>query len=569
MNAFDAASKTVQAALQTGQVGQPVAARVTAHMDADHGQIEWLMTRVLSAMTTWFDSRPQRITAFGSVEAGNVSTLTLFENGQSALVSVGCCAATDPLLELVVWGNHGILSWEHERGVQSDWQQESDLTDVEKSLCQQLQTSLRSGCSVLTSGSGSSPPAADKSHRIRPDQRHAGMAEPAELTAQKPPYGVLLVSGDHTHQAQYAVSLANDDRCRLIGLTDEPDLPPRRRRLNQQLAERLGIPLLPDLHDAIRRDDVHIVSVCAEPFRRAGIIVDAARAGKHLYLDKPLAATLEEAEAIRKAVRESGVVSHMWSFSHTNTADRLQRELRSDRLGDLRAFHADLCFAKGPAGTAALENRRHENPAPTRYELVESKRELTNVGVYSLVSLLSSQNRSVRRVCATTGNYFFGEHQTNDMEDFGQMLLELDDGVVATISAGRTGWQSNPGGGFDRTCLVGTRQTSVVDAHRPRVSVWADADPWVPPERDPEDPMGMWGGAPREDQFIPQPRQTWITPPEQTNRDAAWFLDCIETGRQSNISADIAAAATEILLAVYQSAASGKVVDLPLPRNPE
>jgi len=570
VKAFDVAAQTVLAALRTGQAGQPVAARVTAQLDADHGRIEILITRMLSAAATWFESRPERLTSFGGVETGHVSTLTLFEGGQSALISVGCCATNQPLLELIVWGNRGILSWEHDHGFLTDKDQhEAVLSDKEKQLYDYVHASTESGQPIRISASGSVEP-----HRTIPGQTRSGgrpsrtVSSSPEPVAQKPPYGVLLVAGDHTHQPQYAEGLAADKRCRLIGLTDEEEITPRRRRLNEQLALRLGIPVLPSLHQALHRDDVHIVSICAEPIRRGRIIVEAARAGKHLYLDKPLAANLADADAIRNAVSEAGVVSHMWSFVHSDTVDRMQREIQPARLGELTAFHADLCFAKGPVGTAVLDKRRRELSVPERYELVDSKRELSNVGVYPLVSLLCVQDKSVRRVCATTGNYFFQEHQTNNMEDFGQMLLELEDGSVASISAGRTGWRSLPAGGLNRTCLIGTTQTAILDAHRPRISVWADVVPWMAPERDPEDPMGMWGGAPKADQFIPKPRQTWITPPAaESASDVAWFLDCIESGRRSNVSADVAATATEILLAAYQSAATGDVVDLPLSRD--
>jgi hypothetical protein len=49
--------------------------------------------------------------------------------------------------------------------------------------------------------------------------------------------------------------------------------------------------------------------------------------------------------------------------------------------------------------------------------------------------------------------------------------------------------------------------------------------------------------------------------------DAKHFLDCIECGRQSEVSVDIAAAATEILFAAYRSAALKEAVRLPLPRT--
>ena len=569
MKAFEIASKTVLAALRTGQVGTPVAVRVTAQLDADHGRIERLIARVLSAAATWFDSRPEQVTSFGRVETGHVSTLTLFQGGQSALISAGCCAASQRLLELVVWGNRGILSWDHDRGFSVDTDHESALSDDEKQIYEYVHASVGSQNSIHISASGSIDPGRENSGQTGSSKSplRSASGEP-KLRAQKPPFGVLLVAGDHTHQPQYAQSLASDDRCRLVGLTDEADLTPRRTRLNEQLARRLGVPLLPNLQQALHRDDVHIVSICAEPVRRGRIIVQAAEAGKHLYLDKPLAATLADADAIRKAVRDAGVVSHMWSFVHSDVVARMRPVIQPVRLGELTAFHADLCFAKGPVGTSDLSQRRQETSAPERYELMESKRELSNVGVYPLASLLCVQDKAVRRVCATTGNYFFREHQTNNMEDFGQMLLELEDGTIATISAGRTGWRSLPAGGLNRTTMIGTKQVAVVDAHRPRISVWADVDPWTAPERDPEDPMGMWGGAPKQDRFIPMPRQAWITPPaEDSESDVAWFLDCIESGRSSDVSADVAATATEVLLAAYQSAATGSVVDLPLSRS--
>jgi predicted dehydrogenase len=332
------------------------------------------------------------------------------------------------------------------------------------------------------------------------------------------------------------------------------------------MARRLGIPLLDDLDAALARDDVHVVSICAEPQRRGPIIVRAAQAGKHLYLDKPLAATIGEADAIVAACRTSGVVSHMWSMVRAPVAATCRELAESGRLGELVAVHCDMTFAKGPAATAALGKPRRETAAPQVYELVDSKRELTNVGVYPLVMLLWLTGRGVRRVRATSGNYFFREHQANDMEDFGQILLEMDGGLVATVSAGRTGWRSHPAGGLNRVCLVGTKDAAVVDADWPRVAVWADVDAWTAPERDPEDPMGMWGG-PKPQRYAARPKTAWFAPPSAAPADAAYFLDCIERGRASDVSAALAAHATEALLAAYQSAADGRMVELPLARK--
>src|SRR5438876_222680 len=113
---------------------------------------------------------------------------------------------------------------------------------------------------------------------------------------EKRRYGVLLVTGSHTHQENYAAAFAADQRCRLIAVTDEPNIDRRRRDLNERLAKSLGIPYVADLQKALADKQVHIVSVCAPPERRGRIAVQCARAGKHLYLDKSLVPRLREAD---------------------------------------------------------------------------------------------------------------------------------------------------------------------------------------------------------------------------------------------------------------------------------
>lgn len=551
MNQLDIAIQTLSRAIQTGQIGTPVAARVVAHVVVDHGRLQRLTVHTIEQLGRWFGGPPQRIDAMGNIESGHISTLTSFGGGQTALVSVGTSATDRPLLEAVVWGNRGILSWQPD-GVSPAVATE----DVEPNLSKEAVVMLQPLQASLESGR-----AANSVHDTASESHHVSR----KVVAQQPPYGVLLVSGDHTHQPGYAESLVADNRCKLIGLTDENDVTPRRSRLNRQMAKRLGIPFLPDLQVALRRDDVHIVSICAEPSRRGKIILQAIEAKKHPYLDKPFATSLADSDAIVAATRNTGVVTNMWSLVRSDTAMRMREAVRSGQLGNLTAFHADLCFAKGPGGTAKLGKPRNETSVPKRYELADSKRELSNVGVYPLVSLLWLTGKRVRRVCATTGNYFFKEHQSNDMEDFGQMLLELDDGMIASISAGRTGWRSHRSYGVNRISLIGRKAAMTFDAHRPRVTVWSDVEPWTAPERDPEDPMGMWGG-PKDARFDPQPKSAWITPSGADRSDAMYFLDCVEHGRQSDVSAELAAQTTEILLAAYQSATTGKAVMIPLPR---
>jgi predicted dehydrogenase len=536
--------QTTTRGLQTGQIGRPVALRVIAHTVVDHGELQGTAAWLLRQAEAWFNSRVQNAIVMGGVENGQFSVLASFSSGTSALLSIGTPVANQGILELVLWGSHGTLAWQpeatHGSLVIADRQPPLDPRATE--LLDQLRTIWMAD---------SKPPS---------QIPNRGLSSAAEAPIPlAPPYGLLLVSGDHTHQPGYADSLLQGGRCRAIGMTDQDDISPRRRQLNEQMAQRLGIPVLP-LDAALSRDDVHVVSICAEPIRRGPIIVQALEAGKHVYLDKPLAGTAADTDAIVTAATQARVVTQMWSLVRSTAAARMRDAVQAGRLGDLTAFHADLCFAKGTPGTAEPQVRQ-ETAVPDRYELMEAKRELTNVGVYCLVSLLWLTGKRIQRVAATTGNFFFREHQNNNMEDFGQMTLELEGGMIATLSAGRSGWQSNRDSGLDKTTLIGTRSLETFDTHHPRLAVWSDAPAWSPPQIDPEDPMGMWGG-PKKPEHVPAPKQSWLMPAAPAKDDFTHFLDCVQTGRASDVPAELASHATEALLAGYRSAATGKIVEL-------
>ncbi len=62
-----------------------------------------------------------------------------------------------------------------------------------------------------------------------------------------------------------------------------------------------------DLAEALARDDVDIVDICSPDYAHAAQAIAAAQAGKHVLCEKPLALSLDEAEAVREAVRAAGV----------------------------------------------------------------------------------------------------------------------------------------------------------------------------------------------------------------------------------------------------------------------
>ena len=376
-------------------------------------------------------------------------------------------------------------------------------------------------------------------------------------------YGVLLLGGRRTHQEGYGPCFAADARCRLIAVSDERDALPEYVELNRQLAEDLQIPYIPDLDEALAHDDVHIVSLCIQNERRGRVGVRCAEAGKHLYLDKPLAMSVEDAQAIVGAAQKAGVCNQMFSNIHTPWAQAAKKALDCGEIGELRALHCDVLFAKGRAGTAPVGRKRVEKPMVEKYTFVEAKREMFDIGVYPVSMVNWLTQKRVKTVFGTTANYFFKEHIACGIEDFGALMMTLEDGIIATIVGGRTGWLSHPKGGVQRLHLVGTRGALIFDGSQPRLEVFADEVPFQPPPPHPLDPMGMWTSTQAEAD-IP-PKRLWVSVGEGSEHqspDIKAFVDCIEAGRETEMNTAFAAQSVAVIRAGYESAASEKVINI-------
>ncbi len=70
--------------------------------------------------------------------------------------------------------------------------------------------------------------------------------------------------------------------------------------------------------DIINDPDIDIVDIATPNDSHAEIAIAAAKAGKHIFCEKPIARTLEEAKSMRDAVRTSGV-KNMLAFNYRRT----------------------------------------------------------------------------------------------------------------------------------------------------------------------------------------------------------------------------------------------------------
>ncbi len=96
-----------------------------------------------------------------------------------------------------------------------------------------------------------------------------------------------------------------------------------------------------DWREVVRRDDIDAVSIVTPPTVHAEQIIEAAKAGKHIFCEKPFTVTVEEAERSLEAVTKAGI-KHMLGFNYRRVpAIGLAKNLiESGRLGKIYHFRA-------------------------------------------------------------------------------------------------------------------------------------------------------------------------------------------------------------------------------------
>lgn len=93
-----------------------------------------------------------------------------------------------------------------------------------------------------------------------------------------------------------------------------------------------------DYKALLARDDIDLIDIVTPGNSHAQIAIDAARAGKMIICEKPLANTLEEAEQMTAAVKEAGVPNAVcFNYRRAPAIALAKRMIDEGRLG--RIFH--------------------------------------------------------------------------------------------------------------------------------------------------------------------------------------------------------------------------------------
>lgn len=356
--------------------------------------------------------------------------------------------------------------------------------------------------------------------------------DPNKGSSEDPP-GIALLSFAHGHQAGWANVFRADRRVRLLCAWDDD---PARGR---PAAEKLGIPFVPRLDDALTFPGVTAVTICSTNDAHADLAVAAARAGRDIMLQKPMATTLTDCDSIVAAVEAAGVRFYQ---SHNLRFDPVHQEIK--RL-----------VAAGELGRIAIARRRHSHAfALTNRRLLDDMA-LTDAakagggafmdeGAHVALWFLWMFGAPVSVTGIVTTSL---TTQQPGVEDNGVLLYRYADGMIGIHQSSWTELAST-------STIELSGDQAVLVATGTDISSSRSALPDEPPLRVWRHHAQPASGAPPGE---------WRTPPVQlaSNRMAGAaqaFLDMLVAGTPSPCDARTARTAVAMVLAGYASSREGR-----------
>jgi predicted dehydrogenase len=324
---------------------------------------------------------------------------------------------------------------------------------------------------------------------------------------------VGMMSFAHLHAMSYAASLNELPTAEFVGIADHD------AARAAQMAAQFGAKAFGS-YEELLASDVQAVVVASENVRHRELVEMAARAGKHVLCEKPLATTLADGRAMIDACQSAGVqLMTAFPCRFSPATERLKASLEQGRIGSILAIRGtnrgrcpfDWFVDKSLSGGGAVIDH--------------------TVHVTDLIRWLTG--KEVVEVYAETSNRMF--HR--EFEDIGFLTLGLEGGLFATLDASWSRPKSFPTWGDVTMAVVGENGTLYLDLFSQNLVLYSDKT----------------GGT------------TWH--PWGSNVDTLMlsaFVEAVAEGKPVPITGEDGLRAAEVALAAYRSADAAEPVALPL-----
>ena len=332
----------------------------------------------------------------------------------------------------------------------------------------------------------------------------------------------------------HAMAIGELKRGRLITVCDLNE------KSAERIAEEFGAEWTTDYNALLVRDDVDIVNICTPSGAHMECAVGAARAGKHVMVEKPLEVTLARCDRIIDACNKAKVKLGVIFPSRYHEASQLiKKEIERGRFGRLTL---------GDAYVKWYRSQKYYDEGgwkgTVRYD---GGGALMNQSVHA-VDLLLYFMGAAAKVTAMTGTL---AHKRIEVEDTAVAAVEFKSGALGTIEGATSVYP----GFLKRIEISGEKGTAVLEEED--IKLWrfekeTARDKRIRKKFAARTTSGGGASDPSAISF------------EGHRRQLEDFIDAIEKDRKPLVDGVEGRRAVELILAIYKSSRTGKSVALPL-----
>lgn len=217
----------------------------------------------------------------------------------------------------------------------------------------------------------------------------------------------------------------------------------------QRITQEYRIPrLYADYSELLAQPDIDAVSVCVPNYLHAPVTITALEAGKHVLVEKPLATTVAEGEAMAAAAARTGrVLMVVFNYRLREDSQCLRHYIEGGYLGEVYFVRAGWLRQHGIPGIGSWFTNRSLSGGGCVIDL--------GVHMLDLALWLMGNPRVLTASAATCdamgsqgrgmfpGSRFRQGSEAFDVEDFALAFLRLEGGITLLLEvswAGYTHW---------------------------------------------------------------------------------------------------------------------------------
>lgn len=298
----------------------------------------------------------------------------------------------------------------------------------------------------------------------------------------------------------------------------------------ERFAQAWGIKAFDSYDALLASDEIDAVSICTPSGLHTPQAIAAIKQGKHVLLEKPMSLTLEEADRLIDAAKYSqakvGVISQ---YRFSPAVLEAGRAIKAEALGRITSGSLQMKYYRSPAyyasgawrGTWALDGGGA----------------LMNQGIHGVDIF-----RSLMGAPKTLTGFARTQVHTIEVEDSAVAILEFESGALGTIEGSTACYPGYP----RRVEICGDKGSVVLEEDA--IIRW-----------DVDIPCKLPVGHPPKDVASSDPKAISV---EGHARQYVNFVGAVLHDEPLLEDTEAARLPLEIILAIYQSSASGKSIDM-------